>query len=68
MPPMTERLIRPAELLDKLNISKPTLHRMRRRGDFPEPLRISTGCVAWRESTVTQWLMAREAEAQQRAV
>lgn len=61
-----ERLIRPAELLERLNISKPTLWRMRRSGSFPEPIRISPGCVGWKESTVEKWISEREQEAQKR--
>ena len=58
-----DRIIRPAELADRFGVSRQTLWRMRRRGDLPRPLQISSNVVGWRQSTVDRWLEAREAEA-----
>ena len=48
-----------AELLD---ISLPTLWRMRMRGGFPQPFRVSPGRVGWCAHTVWQWLADRNGE------
>ena len=56
-------VLSPRELARALGCSLPTLWRMRQRGDFPEPLRISPGRVGWRESDVAAWLEQRAAEA-----
>lgn len=55
------RLVSPAEMLTLLGVSSPTLWRMRRRGELPEPIRISAGRVGWREDVVAAWLESREA-------
>jgi predicted DNA-binding transcriptional regulator AlpA len=36
---------------------------MRRRGEIPEPIRVSRGAVGWRQTTIREWLDRREAEA-----
>ncbi len=41
--------------------SAPTIRREVRRGDFPVPVRISRGRVAWRAPTLLQWLTERAA-------
>ena len=58
----TDRILRPAELAERLSVSRATLWRMRRRKEIPEPLRISRGGVGWRESTFEHWLNEREVE------
>ena len=60
-----ERIIRPAELIKRLGITKVTLWRMRKRFEIPEPLRFSSNAIGWRESTIERWLDEREAEASQ---
>lgn len=40
----------------KLGISRTQLARLRARGDFPEPIRLSPGVVAWRASDVQAWI------------
>jgi len=53
------RIIRPRELADRIGLSLATLWRLRRRGDLPEPIRLSPGCVGWRTSDIDAWLAAR---------
>lgn len=52
------QLVRPAKVAERLGISVVTLWRMRRRGDFPPPLRIGRA-VAWRESELEAWIESR---------
>ena len=42
-----------------IGLSLATLWRLRRRGDLPEPIRLSPGCVGWRSSDIEAWLSAR---------
>ena len=37
-------------------ISKPTIYRLMKSGDFPRPMQLSTNRVAWRKSDVMNWL------------
>lgn len=40
-------------------VSSTTRWRMIKRGEFPEPVRISPGRVAWKETDIRAWLEAR---------
>jgi predicted DNA-binding transcriptional regulator AlpA len=54
------RLISFRELSDRLGgLSRTTIWRMQRRGDFPRPIPISPGRVCWDESAVDQWVEGR---------
>jgi prophage regulatory protein len=54
-----DRILRARELADRIGLSLATLGRLRRRGDLPEPIRLSPGCVGWRTSDIEAWLAAR---------
>ncbi len=41
--PPADRILRPRELAERIGLSLTTLWRLRRRGDLPEPLRLSPG-------------------------
>jgi prophage regulatory protein len=44
-----------------LSVSKPTLYRMIRRGDFPRPIRLAPQRVGWRREDVQKWIDVRAA-------
>ena len=47
--------------VDRLHpVSRTTRWRMVKRGEFPAPLQISPGRVAWKESDVRAWLETRK--------
>ena len=54
-----DRLLHRAEVERRVGIGTSTLYRMMRDGDFPEPLRIGTRAVRWRESEVEAFIAAR---------
>jgi predicted DNA-binding transcriptional regulator AlpA len=43
-----------------VGISAITAWRMRKRGQFPEPVRLSQGRIAWLRSDLEHWLNTRE--------
>ena len=53
------RIMRKPEVVARLGVSETTLWRMRRRGDFPQPFRISAGLVGWCETDVDRWIESR---------
>ena len=53
------RIYRPRELAAIIGISTATIWRMRRRGEFPAPVRLSPGTCGWPEDVIRQWLSAR---------
>lgn len=46
-----------------LSLSLPTIWRLRRRGQFPAPLRLSVGRIGWPKSALDEWRREREAAA-----
>jgi predicted DNA-binding transcriptional regulator AlpA len=50
---------RPAER-GMLPVTKVTLWRWIRDGDFPKPIKLGANRVGWRESVVRRWLDERE--------
>ena len=58
---LPDRIIRPAELVEFLGVSKPTIHRWRKAGTFPEPIRMGPRSIGWLRTTIQEWLDARPA-------
>ena len=55
----THQLIRLPAVKALLGVSAATIWRMRCRGDFPAPIQVSPGAVAWREMEILAWIEAR---------
>jgi prophage regulatory protein len=56
---LTRRLIPPAVVTDRTSLSRTTIWRMVRRGEFPAPIQISPGRVAWSEAAVDAWIASK---------
>lgn len=56
---MRERFLMFPELRKKVSLSRATIWRMERNGDFPSRVQISHGRVAWLESAVEKWMLNR---------
>lgn len=55
-----ERLLPWADVHDRVGqLSRKTVWQLRRRGLFPEPVRLSAKRVAWRESDILAWVDSR---------
>jgi prophage regulatory protein len=57
--PAPTRLVKKPTVLARMTWSDTTLWRRVRDGSFPQPIRISPGRVAWRESDIEAWITAR---------
>jgi prophage regulatory protein len=53
------RLLRFPAVRDRTGLSRSTIWRLERRGDFPRHVRISTNAVAWVEQEITNWILAQ---------
>jgi prophage regulatory protein len=51
---MSERLLRPKHVQERLAISKATLWRLVKLGKFPAPQKLSERISVWRESVVDE--------------
>ena len=50
---------RQRDILNRFPFSAATLWRMVKRGAFPQPLKLSPGVTAWRNSDIETWVSAR---------
>ena len=58
--PLTgDRMLRPREVFVRVGLSRTTIWRAVRRGDFPAPRRLSANAVGWRASEVDAWIASR---------
>ena len=57
---MTEKLIRRPEVEARTGLSRSTIYDWMKRGVFPQPVRLGTRLVAWRESDIAVWLESRQ--------
>jgi prophage regulatory protein len=57
--PETIRLLRFRQVRERVALSRSTITRLERRGEFPHHIRLTSGTVAWREDAVEQWLRER---------
>jgi prophage regulatory protein len=57
----TSRLVRFPVVRQRTGLSRSTIWRMERRGEFPRHHRISSNVVAWLEDDVSTWIRARVA-------
>lgn len=54
-------MMRPREVSKQTTLSLATIWRMRKRGEFPEPIRLSPGRVGWKKNVIAAFLAEREA-------
>lgn len=57
------RFLRLPQVMALIGLSKSTVYKLVRRGEFPAPLRLSERCIAWRAAEVASWMDARRNEA-----
>ena len=51
-----ERLIRFPELQTLIPMSKPAIYNAMNEGRFPKPVKLGSRAVAWRESTIREYM------------
>lgn len=60
---MAETLLRRPAVEARTGLSRSTVYEWMRRGEFPQPVRLGSRMVAWRESDIAAWLESREPKA-----
>lgn len=55
------RLLTTTELLRQLRVSRTWFWHERRRGGFPEPVRLGAFALRWRQEDVDRWITERQA-------
>jgi prophage regulatory protein len=59
IPPTPARLLRPRAVCERTGLSRSTLWRLERRGDFPPHRQISPNAIGWLEEEVNAWIRSR---------
>ena len=59
---MTDRLLRIDQVKDKICLSRTTIWRKERDGEFPQSVLIHGNCKAWSEKELDDWIDARKSE------
>lgn len=54
-----DRLLTIEEVGSRLRLSKPTIYKLIRQGQFPKQLRLCANKVVWIEREVDEWIAAR---------
>ena len=50
------RFLRISAVLNRVGVSRPTIYRWMKEGNFPKQIEIGANSVVWLESDVTQWM------------
>ena len=54
-----DRLLRQSEVLAAVSLSRMSVYKLRKSGDFPEPVTLGKGAMRWRESELMAWIASR---------
>ncbi len=58
-PNQHERILRIREVIEITGLSRTTVWRMERKGEFPTRVQLGVGSVGWRDSELRNWLANR---------
>ena len=58
---MVEKHYRRTEVEKITGLSRTTIYKMMKAGEFPRPIRLTRKAVGWAESAIAEWLESREA-------
>ena len=56
---MFDRMLRPPEVMARTGLSRTTLWRRVRAGEFPAPTVLGVNAIGWPASAITAWLASR---------
>lgn len=57
---MTDKILRIKQVVERIGLSRTTVWRMVKRGQFPPPIALYGRNIGWRDATVTSWILERE--------
>ena len=55
----SDRLLRRPEVEEITGLSRASIYRLMRSGDFPLPVKVSSTAVRWKESDIHAWIQSR---------
>ncbi|MCG5494411.1 helix-turn-helix transcriptional regulator [Ectothiorhodospira variabilis] len=54
-----ERLLRRPEVEHRTGYKRSFIYKLMREGQFPQPVKLGSRAVAWRESDIDRWIQDR---------
>ncbi len=57
-----ERLLRIDQVIERIGVSRTTIHRLRRDSQFPKPVTIRGRTIAWPEADIDDWIRRKAAD------
>ena len=54
-----DRLLRQKEVLEAVGLSRDSVYKLRKAGDFPKPLTLGKAAMRWYESEIVAWLASK---------
>ena len=56
---MENKILRPREVCEAIALSRTTLWRKTRAGEFPLPVRLGVNSIGWRATDIKAWIKSR---------
>ena len=56
---MGDRLLRRQQVEEITGLSRSSIYRLMKSGEFPRPVKVGPAAVRWRESDIMDWLESR---------
>ncbi len=56
---VNDRLLRRRQVEDITGLSRSSIYRLMRNGEFPLPIKVGPAAVRWKASDISAWLEAR---------
>ena len=56
---VNDRLLRRRQVEEITGLSRSSIYRLMRNGDFPSPVRVGPSAVRWKASDISAWLESR---------
>ncbi|WP_108815667.1 helix-turn-helix transcriptional regulator [Loktanella sp. Alg231-35] len=57
---MNARILRRPAVEQRTGLSRSTIYLLMKRGEFPQPIRLSARAVGWPEDAIANWLESRK--------
>lgn len=56
---VNDRLLRRRQVEEITGLSRSSIYRLMRKGEFPSPVRVGPSAVRWKASDISAWLESR---------
>ena len=54
-----DKLLRQKEVLESVGLSRDSVYKLRKAGDFPAPVTLGKGALRWKQSEIAAWIASK---------